>query len=1051
MTALIRYFVHRDLLINMLSVAILLLGSYSLVKMNREVFPNVDLDQVQVVVNYPGATSEEIERLVITPIEQELKTLSGVDKMTSIAFPGSARIDLELDPNAANRDRIASEVQLSVSRAILPQDLPTQPTVTEIDGGVFPILQLAVSAPRSDLDLKRLGDKIRDDILEIDGVGKVVYQGNRKAEIRIVVDPKKLQTQRISIGEISAALANWNINAPGGDLETPEGQKAVRIAGQFTGAPDVANLVLRANELGGGIRLGDIATVTESLEKAQLYADAQGKPAAALIVMKKADADIIDVVNTVRDYLKTIPATYGDDVKVDTFQDMSKFTRMRLGVLTNNGIVGIFLVFLTLALFLRPSVAITTTWGLPIVFFTGLFMLFVGGITLNLISMMGFIMVLGMIVDDAIIIGENITYHMEKGMAPKEAAVLGAMELLGPVTATVMTTIAAFLPMMFMTGVIGKFIVAIPIVVSALLFFSWLESFLILPSHVAYLAKPKAHPKERAWLVGMEEGYARLLNKALDHRYLTVFLSVAILIGSFVLAATSMKFQLFPSVGVDQYMVRITAPGGTSLDTMRKHMAEVDKEIRKRTNPKYVETTVLTTGQIARDGGDPLTQRGGRFGQINVVYTPAVSRPKHDALVDMRQLANELPPMFPKLDLAFTELAPGPPTGRPLEVEIMSHDDDASQRSASRLIALLKTVKGVTSIESGLLEGDPELNVKLDRKLATYAGVDLATAATHIRAAVGGLRVSTTRRGTEEIDVTIRYPSDRSRAIELLEGMLIPNQRGGLVPLSRIAKLEERPGLTTVRHRAGIRTVSVLANINADIITSVEINSLVDNRKAEWLADDANKITVNYGGEAEKNAESVGGLVFSFLFALLGIFFILAFQFNNLKYPLVVMLAIPFGAVGIILSFFLHDMFWHPMPLSFFSMMGMVALAGVVVNSSLILLVFIQRALQDGMECREAIILAGRRRLRAVVLTATTTVVGLLPTAYGWGGMDPFVSPMALALSWGLLVATLVTLVTIPATFAVGIDIRAQIKKQWAKIAPEGGFRAAIKAKLKRA
>jgi multidrug efflux pump subunit AcrB len=1047
---MIRFLVEHDLIVNLISIFLLLLGTYALFAINREAFPNVTLDRIQVNAVYPGASPEEVETLIITPIEQELKTLSGIDKMTSIAFPSSARIDLELDPNASNRDRIASEVQLSVSRAILPQDLPTQPTVLEIDGGVFPILQLAVSAQRSDLQLKRLGDKIRDDLLEIDGVGRVVYQGDRKAEIRIVVDPAKLAAQRISVGEISAALANWNVNAPGGDLETREGQKSVRIAGQFTGASDVANLVLRANERGGGIRLGDISTVTESLEKAQLYSDAQGKPAATLIVMKKTDADIITVVDAVREYMKTIPQVYGDDVKVDTFQDMSKFARMRLGVLTNNGMVGIVLVFITLALFLRPSVAITTTWGLPIVFFTGLFMLYAGGITLNLISMMGFIMVLGMIVDDAIIIGENITYHMEKGMAPKEAAVTGAMELLGPVTATVMTTIAAFLPMMFMTGIIGKFIVAIPIVVSALLFFSWLESFLILPSHVAFLAKPKAHPKERGWLVAMENGYGRLLNKALDHRYLTVFLSVLVLVGSFMLAATSMKFQLFPSVGVDQFMVRITGPGGTSLDTMRTYMADVDKEIRSRINPKYLETTVLTTGQIARDGGDPLTQRGGRFGQINVVYTPAVSRPKHDALNDMRKLAKELPPKFPKLDLAFTELAPGPPTGRPLEVEIMSHDDEASKRAANRLISLLQTVKGVTSIESGLLEGDPELNVKLNRQLATYAGVDLATAATHIRAAVGGLRVSTTRRGTEEIDVTIRYPSEQEHAVQMLKGMLIPNQRGGLVPLSRIAKLEERPGLTTVRHRAGIRTVSVLANIDVDVITSVEINKLVDDRKDEWLAGDADKIKVNYGGEAEKNAESIGGLIFSFLFALVGIFFILAFQFNNLKYPLVVMLAIPFGAVGIILSFFLHDMFWRPMPLSFFSLMGMVALAGVVVNSSLILLVFIQRALKDGMECREAIILAGRRRLRAVVLTATTTVVGLLPTAYGWGGMDPFVSPMALALSWGLLVATLVTLVTIPATFAVGIDTKAKLKKVWQKVAPEGGIKAAVVARIKR-
>jgi len=1050
MKGMIRFLVERDLLVNLISVFVILLGLFAMYAINREAFPNVTLDRIQVNAGYPGASPEEVERLVITPIEQELKSLGGIDKMTSIAFPGSARIELEVDPDASNRDRLASEVQLAVSRAILPKDLPAQPSVLEIDGAVFPIIQMAISAPRTELELKRLGDKIRDDILEVDGVGRVIVQGNRKAEIRITVDPDKVSYHRLSIGEISQALTNWNVNAPGGDLETKTGQKAVRIAGEFTGAEDVANLVLRANERGQGIRLGDVATVSESLEKAMLYNDVEGQSAATIIVMKKADADIITIVDKLRVYMKDIPQVYGEDVRVDTFQDMSKFARMRLGVLTNNGIVGIILVFLTLALFLRPSVAITTTWGLPIVFFTGLFMLYMGGITLNLISMMGFIMVLGMIVDDAIIIGENITYHMEQGMAPKEAAAQGAFELLGPVTATVMTTIAAFLPMMFMEGIIGKFIIAIPIVVSALLFFSWLESFLILPSHVAFLANPKKHPREKKWLVALEDAYGRLLNKALDYRYLTVALSLAILIGSFMLAKSALSFQLFPPVGVDQYMARVTAPAGTSLDKMRNYMVEVDREVRKRIEPKYLETTVSSVGQIARDGGDPLTQRGGRFAQLNVVYTPSVSRPDHDAMEDMRKMGKEIPPLFPKLDVAFTELAPGPPVGRALEAEISSNDSEASERAANRLMAILKTVKGITSIESGLQPGDDELHVVLDRKLATYAGVDLMTASSHVRAAVGGLRVSTSRRGTEEIDITIRYPNSSSDQIAMLKNLKLPNQRGGLVPLSRIAKLEEHPGYTTIRHRAGIRTVTVMANVDPEVITSVELNRLVASREQEWLGEDAAKIKVQYGGEAEKNQESVVGLMISFAFALIAIFFILAIQFNNLSYPIVVMLAIPFGAVGIILSFFLHDLFWKPMPLSFFSMMGMVALAGVVVNSSLILLVFVQRAMQNGMDCREAIVQAGRRRLRAVILTATTTVVGLLPTAYGWGGMDPFVSPMALALSWGLMFATVVTLVTIPATLAVGIDTKAGLKKLWIRIAPEGGVKAAVLAKVKR-
>jgi multidrug efflux pump subunit AcrB len=1050
MKAMVRFLVERDLLVNLISIFIVFLGLFSIYAINREAFPNVTLDRIQVNAAYPGASPEEVERLVITPIEQELKSLSGIDKMTSIAFPGSARIELEVDPDASNRDRLASEVQLAVGRAVLPNDLPAEPSVLEIDGGVFPIIQLAISAPRSPLEIKRLGDRIRDDILEVDGVGRVVIQGGRKAEIRVVVDPKKINYHRLSIGEISQALTNWNVNAPGGDLETETGQKAVRVAGEFRGAEDVADLMLRANERGQGIRLGDVATVKESLEKAMLYSDVEGQTAATIIVMKKTDADIIEIVDELKLYMKEIPAIYGEDVRVDTFQDMSKFARMRLGVLTNNGIVGIFLVFLTLVLFLRPSVAMTTTWGLPIVFFAGLFALYQSGITLNLISMMGFIMVLGMIVDDAIIIGENITYHMEQGMSPKEAATVGAYELLGPVTATVMTTIAAFAPMMFMEGIIGKFIIAIPIVVSSLLLFSWLESFLILPSHVAFLANASKHPKEKKWLTRLEESYAAVLNKALDHRYLTVAVSIAILIGSFMLAKSALSFQLFPPVGVDQYIARVTAPAGTSLDRMRAHMIDVDREIRKRIDPKYLETTVSTVGQIARDGGDPLTQRGGRFAQLNVVYTPSVSRPNHDAMNDMRSMSKDIPPLFPELDIAFTELAPGPPVGRALEAEISSNDSAASERAANRLIAILKNVKGITSVESGLLPGDDELHVVLDRKLATYAGVDLMTAATHIRAAVGGLRVSTTRRGTEEIDITIRYPNSAADQLKMLKNLQLPNQRGGLVPLSRIAKLVEKPGFTTIRHRAGIRTVTVMANVDPDIITSVELNRLVAERESEWLGDDAAKIKVQYGGEAEKNQESVVGLMISFLFAMIGIFFILAIQFNNLSYPIVVMLAIPFGAVGIILSFFFHDMLWKPMPLSFFSMMGMVALSGVVVNSSLILLVFVQRAMEKGMECREAIIQAGRRRLRAVILTATTTVVGLLPTAYGWGGMDPFVSPMALALSWGLMFATLVTLITIPATLAVGIDTRAKVRDVWQKVAPEGGVKAAIMAKVRK-
>lgn len=1028
MKSIFRFFVERALMVNLISIFLMSVGIYAIFDINREAFPNVNLDQIRIDIPYPGASPSEIERLVITPIEQELKALDGIDTMNSIAFSGSGIINLEVDPDSSNRDQIATDVQQAVDQAVLPDDLPSEPHVLEIDGAVFPVIQLAVSADVSELELKRLGDQISDDLLAIKGIARVQVQGDRKAEIRITVDPNKLSLHRISIGEIVTLLKSWNINSPGGQIDTTEGQKMVRVVGQFQNINDVGELVLRSNDRGDSIKISDVASVSEALVIPTIYLDSGGDPALNMIILKKVEGDIIDVVDKVKDYIKTIPELYGDNVKTTTSQDFSRFARLRLGVLTNNGIVGLILVFISLIVFLRFSVAMTTTWSLPIVFLTGLFLLHMSGITLNLISMLGFIMVLGMLVDDAIIIGENIAYHMEQGDSPNDAAVKGAHELFGPVTTTILTTVAAFLPLMFMSGMIGKFIIAIPVVVISLLFFSWLEAFLILPSHVSHITNAKVKVKEKRWLVNFEHGYANFLSWVLHHRWIVIFLSTLVLVGSIALAKQTMQFQLFPAVAVDQYLVRVTAKQGTNLIDLRSHMKQVDGKIREYIKPEYLESTIISSGQTQRDAGDPLTQRGSRFGQIRVLYSPAILRPDHDAVKDLRYFEKSLPSAFPELEIAFELIKPGPPTGRALEIEISSKDGVSNEHVAENLISFLKKVDGVTTIESGLQPGDGEIHVVLDRSLAAYAGVNLATAASHIRASVDGLRVSTTRYGTEEIDVTIRYP-DNLEDIKALQSLQIPNNRGGLIPLSSISKFDEKVGFTTIRHKDGLRVIRVFANIDESKTNSIKLNKEVADNKNTWLAEYKSKVKINFGGEAEKNDESFKDLAFSFLFALIAIFFLLAIQFNSLGYPLIVMLAIPFGIIGVILSFYLHDLFWKPMPLSFFSTMGMVALTGVVVNSSMVLLVFIQRAREDGMDAIEAILLAGRRRLRAVVLTAATTVVGLLPTAYGWGGTDPFVAPMALALSWGLAFATLITLIVIPAALAVSVDISEKFSK----------------------
>jgi len=1030
MKAAIAFFVRHSLLVNLLSLMLLAGGIYAGANIQREAFPSVNFDVIVVAAVYPGTAPREVEQLLLTPIERELKGIDGINVIRATAFAGSMQITIEVDPNYKDRSRLVSDIQQAINRADLPLDLPADPVITEIKSEQAPVLTFSIFGDFDPLTLKRLGDKIEDDVLGLKGVAKILVQGDRKEEIRIVPDPEKMRQQRISTNDLIALIRGWNINAPGGRLKAPDGQRIIRITGEFTSAQDAANLVLRANDLGQVVRLGDIAEVTQTLERAERYVGAQGDPALNMIVLKKGDSDIIELVDRVRAYLDTVPEKYGAGVNVRVYNDMSTITRLRLGVLTQNGAIGLALVLLTLMLFLRPAVALTTAWGLPIIFFSGLLVLFLSGVTLNLLTMFGFIMVLGLMVDDAIIIGENATWHMEQGLPPEEAVITGTHELLGPVSATVLTTIVAFLPLMYMDGIIGKFIYSIPVVVVTLLLFSWVEAIFILPNHIRDIAHANKHPKERALFVWITDIYAWWLEKAVKLRYLTILLTILGLAGTAMLAST-MKFQLFPSGAESTFYLRVTMPIGTTLEEMQAQLKVLDIEVRKRIDPALLETTTMVAGENSADQRESLKQIGDRFGFERVILIPFTER-TISAYSAMEKIEKEIPPLFPNLDISFAVERAGPPVGRALQVELTGSDEAAMVRTAKRLMRALQDIPGAMAIESDLEPGDPEIHIVLDRKLAAYAGVDLATVATHVRAAFDGLRISTLKHGKEEVDVTIRFAEAARHDPATLMQLEVPNLFGGLVPLSRIAHLEELPGTTSIRHKDGDRVINVSAEVDHKLITSKELNDKVAAMQEQWLGEDAGRLHTHLGGEEERSQESVRGLAFSFLFALAGIFVILAIQFNRISYPILVMLAIPFGAIGIIVGFFLHGQ-----PLSFMALMGFVALTGVVVNASLVMAVFIQRLIDDGVAWREAILESGKRRLRAVLLTAITTVVGLLPTAYGWGGHDPFVAPMALALSWGLMFSTVITLFSVPAALGIALDCKDLLCKIARKLRPQ--------------
>ncbi|OIO70501.1 MAG: hypothetical protein CO186_07425 [Zetaproteobacteria bacterium CG_4_9_14_3_um_filter_49_83] len=1010
----IAFFVKHGVTVNLISIMMLLGGLYAALSIQREAFPSVNFDIIVVSAFYPGTSPKEVENLLLTPLEREIKSIDGIDKTYATAYAGTTQITIQVDPNYKDRSRLVSDIQQAINRADLPVDLPAAPVISEIKSEQAPVLSVTLFGDMDPLTLKRTTTLIKDDILNLPGVSHVFMQGDRKEEIRIELDPDRLRQHRVSINDVLALIRNWNINAPGGRLKDPQGQRIIRITGEFTSAEDAAGLVLRANDRGEALYLGDVATITDTLERPSRLVAAMGQPAVNFIVMKKGDADIIQLVDNVKSYLDTVPENY--HVSVRTYSDLSLVTRLRLCVLSNNGIIGLGLVILVLLLFLRPAVAFTTAWGLPIIFFAGLGFLYISGVTLNLLTMFGFIIVLGLMVDDAIIIGENATWHMERGVSPEKAAIFGTTELLGPVTATVLTTIVAFLPLMNMDGIIGKFVFSIPVVVVVLLAFSWVEAIFILPNHIRDVARADIHPKER-WLFRiLSHSYTRVLTYAVRMRYLTVALTLLVLIATGMLAST-MKFQLFPAGAESEFYLRVNAPVGTTLEEMFARLQAIDQEVRAKIDPDILETTTIVAGENSADQRESLKQIGDRFGFVRVILTPFTVRTV-SAFDVMDAVEKGLSEKFPDLQISFAMQKNGPPVGRALQVEINGSGMDDKRQAAQRLIDVLAGIKGVYAIESDLEPGETEMHIVLDRARAAYAGIDLKTASQHIKAAFDGIRVSTLKQGKEEVDVTVRYPELSQRNIATLMQLEIPNLRGGLIPLSRVAHIEETPGSSSIRHKDGNAIINVSAEIDNKIITSAELNKIVKARSAEWLGDNPH-LSFYLGGEQERSEESVRGLIFSFIFALIGIFVILAIQFNSISYPLLVMLAIPFGAIGIVVGFFLHGQ-----PLSFMAMMGFVALTGVVVNASLVLAVFIQRQLKDGVDWFEAIIESGKRRLRAVLLTAITTVVGLLPTAYGWGGFDPFVAPMALALSWGLMFSTFITLFSIPASLAVGLDIQ---------------------------
>jgi multidrug efflux pump subunit AcrB len=887
----------------------------------------------------------------------------------------------------------------------------------------FPVITLSLNGLDYP-DLRKYAKILEDRLLNLDDVGSVIRLGYYDPEFWVEVDPDKAHLYHVSLSEVIRSLRERNVNLTGGNVNSDQGEMKIRTNGEYDTSEDVGQTIVRSNDQGRAVRIDDIARVIPSFEDEDNIYATDGKQSINLMVVKKSSGDIISMVEEIQKTVDEFLTHTPDGIGVAYVDDFSYFVKRRLGVLVNNGFAGAILVMVILFLMLAPPIAASAAIDIPVTFLITLLVMKLIGMTLNLMSMFGLIMVIGMLVDDAIIMAENVFRHIEEGGDPRHAAIQGAQEVMAPVTAAVLTSICAYLPLAFMSGIIGQYVRAIPIVVGIALFISWITTIFAIPTHAAEFTlflhgKIKSRPK--AWFDRIRDRYVKLLKLAIDRRYGVVLGITGFTVFTLMIAATQMKFVLFSSDGMDEFFVRAETPIGTSIQETRDRLLPVEEKLAEL--PSNEMQNFITEVGISRESSrDPETKYGSHLAQIHVYLTPTVDR-NRNAVQIMAEVEKKIKNIEGLTDLRVDKVRPGPPVGKAVEAKIRGDNFDTILKVSEEYKAFLATLPGATAIDDDFELGKNEISVQIDRTKLARTGLTYRDVANEIRYAFEGGIATTIQKSDEEVDIRVKYGEKFTESIDAIEKIMIPNNQGNLIPLIQVANFVETSSIAAIKRFDRKRMVMVTADADESVTTSNQLNDALA-QKFKDISARYPGIEVIYAGERERTQESLVSLGVAFGTAMLLIFCIIAIQFRSIIQPPIVMLTIPLGLLGVIWALFLHGK-----PFSFMSVMGFIGLSGVVVNDSIVMIDFMNKLRMKGMERRESIITTCGSRFRAISMASITTVCGTMPMAYGWGGDDPFIKPMALAFTWGIAFASTITLFAIPCFYAIVDDISVKFLK----------------------
>lgn len=1018
MKKLMEFFLERSLLVNLLTVMVLLVGGISFYGLHKETFPQVEFDVILVRTGYPGSSSEDVEKLVTIPLEREIKTVNGIKNLNALSAEGSSIIYIEVEPDA-DLDEVLEDTKNAIDAVDDLPDDATVPVVTSLDNKQRGILKVTLTG--ADYDKLRItSKKLRDRIEAVNGIALVNLDGYRIDEIRIEINPKLMNRYEVTVGEVYTAVQRRNLNLSGGTIEDPSGDIIVRTVAEFESNEDIENVVIVSNNSGRKVLVKDVAKIVRGPAESGIRQRSNGEQAIFLDVKARESADILDTTDKVKSVTEKFFASNGlSDVNYRYTDDFSYYVKRRLNILKDNGIVGMILVFVTLLFFLNARTSFITSMGAPIAFMVAFIIMDMMGVSVNLISMFALILVLGMLVDDSIIVAEYYYQQLEAGLPPHEAARKAAWKTVKPVTATIATTMVAFGSLFFMGGIMGKFLWPVPAVVIICLVASLLECFFILPSHLADFCRLSEREKGRRWYDTVTDFYGNILKKFLKRPWAILVVFFFILVGSMFMAA-KMDFELFPGDDVRTVFLQIKGKVGSPLDTTDEAVAKLEKMILAELKKEELEQIKAQIGVLSGDNGN---KTGSHYGSLIIYLTPPGERNRStDELLNL--LTDKAEALVPDYVVTTKKVQGGPPKGKAVDIQLTSDSlDDLKTASVVVRDALAKE-PGIVAPEIDFEEGKEQVVIQVNDGEARRLGLSTQQIALEVRRVLSGDSVTEIRESEEDIEIKLFFDDQSRTKVDSLMLLHLVNAQGRRIPLKRVVKLETQPGAFVIRRLNRKRIISVQADIDKKVTTPVKLAKTFRPKVKEALVG-LPSVDFKFGGENEDTKESMGRLLKSGVIALGAIFIILVVMFNSLLHPLVVMAAIPLGLIGVIWTFKIAGQ-----ALGFMALMGVVALIGVVVNDSIVLVTFINEKREEyGDDLAKAVFEASKGRFRAVILTTVTTVAGLIPIAHprvsyllSFGAntdSDPFIQPMAMSFAWGLLFASLVTLFFIPCNYLV--------------------------------